>query len=77
LNLLEQLTLKGPAASRALTVNAAPLPIETSARLIETLLPPFAKKLHAQSSEALGVVAAVQLHVAKQHAVAAQAARRT
>jgi hypothetical protein len=77
LNLLKQLALKCLALLGTLTINPTPLPIEARARLTETLFPPFAKKSHAQSSEALGVVAAVQLHVAKQHAVAAQAARRT
>jgi hypothetical protein len=74
LDALEQAALEGPATIRAVRVNLAPFPVETSAGLIETLLPSFAKQLQAQRGQPPGIVAALQFDITKQRAVAAHPA---
>ena len=57
-------------------VDAAELSVEARTRLAKGRFASFAEQIQAKLSENLRVVAALQFHVAEQHPVTAEAARR-
>ena len=77
LNLIERGAIKRAASLRARFVDAAEAVDEARARLVEGFRAALRVQLQAERGKAFGVILRLQLHVAEEDAVAAEAAVRT